>query len=140
MDTLMKSLENEDAGSLESVCELKCGWILYLQPDFRGEIPENISLSTANTWKMPAEAWQVTSSTGTPERKSQLRNCTQNFLKARIEIPEIVSHDSRACRVCSETQTPCQEFVALQICGFPFYLSYLRAVRISQQKSHQKIC
>lgn len=45
----MKSLENEDADSLESVSELKYVWSLRLKLDFRGEIPTNFSLSTANT-------------------------------------------------------------------------------------------
>lgn len=34
LGTPMKSLENEDAGSLENICELKYAWSSYLKPDF----------------------------------------------------------------------------------------------------------
>lgn len=37
MGTLMKSLGNEDADSLENICELKYAWSLYLKLDFGEE-------------------------------------------------------------------------------------------------------
>lgn len=84
----MKSLGKQDADSLENGCELKYFWSLCLKLGekflkafhFLQQTGEKASRRLAGDF-IKENTWE-----------KELRNCAQNSLKTKTDIPELISH------------------------------------------------
>lgn len=92
----MRSLENDDVDSLESIHGLNSkvcfqrGWGLYLKLDFSGDTSKELLFFYSKHMRKARKDWRF-DSVRKLGKNSRLNNYLQNVLKGRMETPALPS-------------------------------------------------